>query len=397
MSKASCAFWVGIWLVCANQLGWAQDEASRYESLDELMARYRAHASSLPSLRGEERTERALEFFTTVPWDQIHYLCIKDNPTVTPASSGILMDIVRGKLHSEAPLVDEMVFLLTDPSTCRACLQATVMYISHEKVGYRERPEGGRLAKAMLELADTGTLEQGICFALEQGAAYLSASEDIMRRMTAHCHSGVPERIEHGIAMLGDSKDERAADTLVAMVDRLAVDPSATRKAKASAMRHAAERAGLAAYEPIRGVFESAPDRPLRWDALKGLALTQDPRARPLILAEYADGTTGIADSTNTMEDLDNRRFYYELWFMTRLAEPGLMRVLGEGEPEEIALALELLDRESRFGLPESRETLYSALEARRGMTGDPAERTRIEEILARFRAYPEQRVESDL
>ncbi len=390
VKRKACAIGVALMIAGAASVQWAAKAEPTYESLDELMARWQSLGKELKDLPSEDRSEEGREFMRQIGWDHIYYLCLKDSPGVTPGSEGVLGNLVRGRLHLNQPPVADMAALVADTSVCLECQRMVVLYVARHKETFRAGPEGEVLAKAFLKLADSGATPQGVRHSLEHGAAFLWASDVMMQHIMAHCRSGDPDRVRRGIGMLGESKDERASDSLAAMVGQLAAEGS-NREALAIGMQQLAAKLGLEAFKTIRGIFESTSDPVIRRDALRALASTQDPRAYPILLAEYDDRSTGIVDSTHASGNRDKRQFYYELWFMVRKAEPGLIKVLEEGSPEEIDLAIELLDRESRFGLPASRDVLYEGLEEYGAQAGE-ARRRRVDEILARFRAYPDPR-----
>jgi len=382
---------VGVWVTLPPPATHAQNSQQTertYENVGEVLSSWQVYIETLRDLPQEERVRKSLAFFGWIPWEQICDWCSEGSPGVAdPEEESALEQLVDSKLRASAPDVNALADLLTNPDIVAACQRAAVRYISRERERFVGRPEAKILAEAFLMLADSGEPDGGIRFSLERGAICLWASDELMRRMLTHCRSGDRMRMEQGVTMLGQSRDERAADSLVAFVEELA-EAGTHPWVLGKALTAAAKTCGPRAFDAIEGIWRTAPDSTLRRAALIALSRTGDWRVHSILLAEYGDSESGIADSTHA--STDRRGFYWDLWLMTRLAEEGLIRALREGNDREVALTLQLLDRESRFGRAATGEDLYRALEEVAQSAGEAEKDKRIRQILERFRSYPE-------
>ncbi len=365
------------------------DEPRR--SLREILEQRNVVIEPLVGADQATRDAAARAYLGGIPWDDIVYLCAQGSPGVEPGSERLLQSLVKARLHALQPSVEELADLVADTRMNQECQQAIVLYVSSRKDEFKGTPEGAMLARAFLDLSDSGARDVGIAYSLEFGAAYLMADDGLMERMMSHCRSGDPGRVRQGLNMLGSCLDERAGDSLLALLHgmgRTLSDP----KGLKMLMNNTARRTGRAAYPDLAAIHAAATDSLTRSDALEALALTGETEALRRILEAYDDAATGIADSTHALSNENGRLFYYGLWFDTRLAEPALIRLLSEGTPSEVELAIELLDRESRFGLPAGREEVYRPLE-RLLPSADQTRKVRIQGMLDRFRSYPDPRV----
>lgn len=358
--------------------------------LDEIAARWEAYLESLPDLTRQERAAQARAFFDEVSWELLDRLCRRESAHQPGENERALRGLVMAKLDRRAASAETLASFVRDLEIASPCKRAIIMSIAKDRDKYRDRPPGQILADAFLELARSGTQEQAVEFSLERAATYLWASDTLMDLMVAHCHSGDPTRVGHGISMLMEALDERAGGALLDLVSRLAQDGTA-QEMLVRAMSAAADRTGGDAFDTLLGVLKPATDRNVRRHALIALARTEDPRSHSMILGEYPRAEAGIADSTHAIADAEERGIYYYLWFATRLAEPSLIRSLREGDAGEVDIALDLLDRESRFGLPASPAKLYAALDELAASAGGDRAR-HVGEILSRFRSYAEAR-----
>lgn len=383
-------------------------------SLQDLVAQRDSLLVGLRDASHEERQGAAAQFLRSVSWDQICYLCEENSPGASAAEMQLLRNFVRGRLNVAPPAAEELAWLLRHPLMREGCQQEIVQYVSHARAQYRGTEDGEVLARAFLDLADSGVRPPGINRRLEVAAAYLWADPSLMARMMEYCWDPDPQRVLHGVTMLEGSLDPASGDSLLAVVE-VRGDTIDDPKVQAVLMKATAIRAGAKAYDALHRFYaaladanfeesttQSAPESSavsalaypgggLSAYALEALVRTGDRRALELLLDAYGDRTTGIADTTSSRHDPDRRSRYYQLWFLVRLAEPRLMRLLAEGDQDDVDLAIELLDRESRFGVPAARDTLYQAMESAARRAATPAAE-RLESILQRFRAHPDPR-----
>lgn len=313
----------------------------------------------------------------------------QSSPPADPAARAFCDSVaIRDALASDQPASADLLAYIADPSIAPPCQAAIVEHLIQARVRFEGKPEGRLLAAALLERADAGTDgDLDLRYRLELGAACLWADDGLIKRMMAHCRSGVAPRMEQGIAMLGMAHDPRAGDSLLAYI-RALTSTGAHPLVLGKTLQIAAQRLGPGAYHSAEEVFRLTPNASLRRAALLALCRTQDPRAHAVLLGAYADSTSGIADSTH--ESGERLEFYRDLWLMTRLVEESLIRVLREGTAGEGETAVELADRASRFGPPALPEDFYPALDAW-GERAGAAARERVRAIVERCRAHPDR------
>lgn len=364
--------------------------AARWSSVGELLEDWHAYQRTLTELSREERVAIGLAFFEPLAWSTVLDWCREGHPAAASEEEReALLGIVSSKLRGRGPGVDTLLALLADSGIVSFCQEPVVKYISKNRALFAGKSDGERLARAFLALADSRARTRGVQFQLERGAVCLWDGDELMTRMMAHCRSGDELRMGQGVALLGIALDARATDSLMTFTRSL-VETGAHPRVLEKTLVAAGRRGRGRAFEIIRDVFEGTPQAPVRRAALLGLGWTGDQRAHAILLREYADSTTGIVDSTQALSEERGR--YWDLWLTTRIAEPSLIEALREGRLEEALLALELIDRQSRYGPPASEE-IYETLETW-AAGASAAERDRVDQIIRRFRAYPDYRTQ---
>ncbi len=360
-----------------------------WESLTDFEARWRQFRLDLADLDREERLAEAARFFESVPWEQVRFYCSGE---AGPDLSNFLGGMVETKLRFQPVNLGVLADLVGDADTDAGCQRAAVKFIFVHADSFAALPGVSHLARAFLDLADSGKRSAKIGRELERGAAALWAGDELMRRMMSHGRAGEFRETKHGVKMLAGSCDPRATDSLAVLCHELA-DEGGYDRTVGFGLQRLSEKTGGEHFDFFVELAEESADDPigeLHRAALSAIGGSGDPRAYPILLAEYDDEETGIVAATGEIADRDLRSRYWSLWFAVRLAEPGMIEVLGTGDPVAVQ-AVELLDRASRFGLPDTREEICLALEAwgeRRG--GGWQERISL--IVNRFRSYPDPR-----
>jgi hypothetical protein len=117
-----------------------------------------------------------------------------------------------------------------------------------------------------------------------------------------------------------------------------------------------------------------------RYDALQAIVYTGDPRAFEILLAAYKDESTWILNRTFELQDKEERHRHFLLWHLCRVLEPALIEAL-TGDREDLRLqAVELLDRQSRYGVAEDMDGVLEGLRevaSRPDVEGELADRLR--------------------
>jgi hypothetical protein len=326
------------------------------------------------------RRDRMTAFFA--PFHSVDLCRICRESAGAKETERVVEGFLRAKFESVPPTTDELVALLQDLTAGPACHKVVVQYLSRTKDSYSQT-DGDRLGQALLGLADHAAYPVGIEAMLEVAAAHLSRADAMVARIERYAASQQPDEQLRAIDMMAESKDPRAADLMERTLEayrRNGVMP-APRVLVAAGMR-----LGSRAYPFLEWSLATAPDEPTRMKVLEGLAHSKDPRALRHLLAAYGDSLTGIQDVASMAIDRAAKEHYFQLWFCTRLLEPTIIQVLPGSEPLLRAQALELVDRESRYGIPADPPGLTQALRQYAGLPGqDPANIKRVMEILARF------------
>ncbi|MBD3236453.1 MAG: hypothetical protein GF330_07105 [Candidatus Eisenbacteria bacterium] len=393
--------WASVLLLGALLLGSAtgadaQDEDAEtlapWSNVAELLADWKTYQRTLAELPREERVAVGLAFFEPLDWGTLIDWCREGHPAASSeAERRALQSVVDSKLRWRGPSADTLAMIVGDSRVVSGCQEPVVKYISKNRGLYAGTPAGEMLARAFLALADAQVRSPGVGFQLERGAVCLWDGELLMARMMEHFRSGERRRMEQGVAMLGLSIDPRAADSLLTLTRRLA-DSGRHPRVLEMAVATAGRRLGPRAFDVAHHVFRTTDDPGVRRAALQGMAWSGDWRSHAILLRQYDDSLAGIADSTHAAGGEAAHR-YWDLWLSTRLAEPSLIEALEEGSYGDALLALELIDRESRYGPPASRDSLYEALEAW-AAGASAADADRVRQIIGRFRAYPDRRVQ---
>jgi len=183
--------------------------------------------------------------------------------------------------------------------------------------------------------------------------------------------------------MMAESKDPRAADLMLRVlqgyIERRTFPPG-------RALIGAGMRLGPRAFPLLLSFYQMAKEFDLRRVPLEGICRTQDPRALSVLLDEYGDQTTGIRDRTSEITDRKEKDRYFDLWHCSRILEPTSIKAL-QGEDQDLRKkALEVLDRESRYGKAADTGPVRASLEKAAGLWGErSAEGDRCREVSARF------------
>ncbi|MDM7915380.1 MAG: hypothetical protein QUU85_08965, partial [Candidatus Eisenbacteria bacterium] len=245
-----------------------------------------------------------------------------------------------------------------NPNLQMGCHKEAIAYVSSKRDSFP--PEDGRiLGDAMLSLADHSSYPPGVRSQIEMAAAYLSSEDSILTRIRAYAGSSSPALQALATDMMAESRDPRA--------NRLLLDQLAKyRKGDVPPPGRLLIAAGMkmkgSAYDALLAIFRETTDAELRRAALQGLAYSGDARAIGLLLEEYGDDQTGIRDSASSIPDRAELGRYQDLWYCTRLLEPTLIPALLGSDKSLSLQALELIDRESRFGLAAGNEGMLTAL-----------------------------------
>ena len=365
------------------------DGALAGETLFELESRWQAMGAEISSLGRQERLERAAEFFATIAWADVLRYC-GEASSAGPDLSQFLAGLVDGKLRQGNATTAEMLAIVGDPEMGEACLGSVVKHIFAHRDSIRQSADAKLFAMAFLDLADSGTLPAFRARQLERGAANLWSGSGIEARALRYSRSEDETLVGHGVGMLCEDSSSRPHDSLVAVTRELAAHRRYPR-ALARALNGLSACCGSDYFDFFLELLgESGGDQEQRKDILQAIGRSQDPRSYAILIAEYGDGESGIVAETHAIEDPARKSFYWNLWYATRLAEPGIIDLLDE-DGAEGEIAVDLLDRASRFGLPETREAILQSMErwaVRRG--GDWG--ARVQAIAGRFRAFPEAR-----
>jgi len=351
------------------------------------------YLKELAPLSPSERRARSTEYLSRIPWDQALYYCREAEIEGREEDSSIygMLD-TRLRLGLGEP--QALVELISDPDYCLACQKAAIKFMAIHRDSILALPESRDYGRAMLKLADSGKLDPGVVKQLEQAAAALCDDDGVMTRMMDYSRSSDPYVVLQSVQMLGGARDPRAADSLEAVALSL-IDRPEHRRALGRAVSDLSVQpgAGKKYFDFIYSLYQKRDgsySEGLLRASLAGMARTGNPRFYGILLNEYDDGETGIVGDTHALEDPELKRKYWNLWFFSRLAEPGMIPLFQSDAPEAF-LALEVLDRESRFGLSMLRETLLEPLDAWGVRRGGEVQ-ARVSEVIGRFRSYPDPR-----
>lgn len=296
---------------------------------------------------------------------------------------------LRAKFESVPPTTEELVALLQDLTVGPGCHKVVVQFLSRTKDSYSQ-VDGDRIGQALLGLADHAAYPVGVETMLEVAAAHLSRADALLSRIEKYAASPQPDERMRAIDMMAESKDPRAADLMERTIEdyhRKGLMPSPR------ILVAAGIRLGSRAYPFLEWCLVTTSDEPTRMKALEGLAHTKDPRAMRRLLAAYGDSLTGIQDVVPNALDRATKEHYFQLWYCIRLLEPTIIQALPGPDPRLRAEALELVDRESRYGIPADSPGITQALRGHAGLPGqDPANIKRVMEILARFEERESER-----
>ncbi|MDP6419212.1 MAG: hypothetical protein QF492_05305 [Candidatus Krumholzibacteria bacterium] len=358
-------------------------------SLDSIEARWRSRILELKDLEPAERVQQSTGFFSEFSWEEIDAYCSEEGALEESEHASTLFGLVQGKLRSDDEVALSLLArLLTRPTFHSSCLEALVKFIGSNSDSFSALDDSDLLADAFLKLADSGRMPLNVSRDLERGAASLGSSDSLMARMMRYGRSPEGLQAHQGIQMLASSRVEESPDSLLLTFEELYRDgrhPAVLRKG----LGILARKSGASSFSFLEEVYLGTADEDLRNNALRSLSVSGDPRAWTLILEAYGDSVTGIVKNTRTLEG-DQRKFFWNLWFCVRLCEPTMIEALRSRSPEA-ALAAELLDRASQFGLPAEREAIPEALEAW-GKSQGTYWGARASRIVSQFRSHPDPR-----
>jgi len=365
--------------------------AGARESFEEAEGRWLDYLDGLGPLSREERMEKARQFFLTVEWENLHYYCTDSHAQAGPSASSALGSMVDARLRAGDWDPAVIAAMLSDPGCNAHCQRAILQQFRTRVDSLRSLPEAAIYSEALLALADSGARQAGVGRQIERAAAALDATPSLMDRMMGYARADDSVLRVHGTAMLRESCDPAARDSLRVVADELLAQGGWERplgQALIGLSEGEDARRHFDFFEGVAAVAEGEVGRGLYHETLCAMARSGDPRAYPHILAAYGDSLTGIADKTSALPQGKLRQRYWNLWHMTRLCERGMIEVFEENAPGA-SEALELLDRASRFGLPALREEILAPLQAW-GARQDAATAARAAEVLERFRAWPD-------
>jgi hypothetical protein len=260
--------------------------------------------------------------------------------------------------------------MLRDATLGTPCHGTVIQVVFRNRDAYTSA-EGDTLAAAMLALTDRAAYDDDVRGQLEKASAYLSSADRVLARMRSKLDSADPKEREAGIAMAGESRDPRVTGLLSDLIDRF---QARAEFPPTRLLNVYATKSGRAGYDRIHRFYQSSGDADFKLRALEAICSTADPRAMRDLLEAYGDAKTGIRDSTAQMANGTEKNRYQRLWSYTRIMEPTLVESLDGDDPILRTTALELADRESRFGPPVEPGELTRALRAFASSPGQNAE-----------------------
>jgi hypothetical protein len=280
-----------------------------------------------------------------------------------------LAGFLRARFSLLPPGAEELAAMFRDLTLGIPCHGTAIQYLSTNRDAFG--PAGGEtLAAALIFLSDRSAYGLETRRQFDLAAAYLSGGDRVLERIRARLDSDDPAERETGIGMARESRDPRAAGLLTGLMDRLTARGETP---SPDLLVVYATKSGRGAYDRIHPFYERAGDAGFRMRALEALCSTTDPRAIRDLLDAYADAGTGIRDSTSRIPDRAERRRYEQLWSCARTLEPAVVASLRGGDPLLRMAALEVADRESRFGPPAEPRGLLGALRAFAAESGQDA------------------------
>ncbi|MBD3336832.1 MAG: hypothetical protein GF355_15070 [Candidatus Eisenbacteria bacterium] len=339
-------------------------------------------AASWADLGDAERRARGQRFYERFEPEDIFRLC-RETARDESAPASHMTGFMRAKLLLDPVSIETMSALIADPTVGVPCLKGVILHLATVRDTLSTRSKE-TLATAMLELADQQKHPTPYREQLEGAAASLSARDELLERMRDYAWGPTGEIQYHGLNMMAQSIDPRARDL---MEERLQDMQAQGQVPSGELMILFGRTLEQRAYDELHDYFVNVEsDAEWRRNALQALSYTHDPRVMEILLSEYGGIDSEIRDRTFELADREERSRYWWLWHMTRVMEPALIEALAGDDPARRRQALELLDRASRFGVPEDLEGVLEAL-ARLEQRGDVGEELAVRalRIISRF------------
>lgn len=358
--------------------------------MDAVSAAWRDSLASWAGETDEVKREKATSFFQGVSVADALKLC-SAAPGDTLGEPAMAAGFLEAKMRLAPFRFVETIVLLNDDNLQAPCQKTLIKHISLMKDGL-SRPEREMAAEALLKIADSDGQSIVVRNQLELAAAELSVSDGILRRMITYADSHGDDLRLQGFSMMIQSGDPRADEMLF---ERLRVMKEAGEFPPPRVLINLGSIKGRKAFDILARFYTAASgDEQLR-GAVHGMAHSGDPRFMPVLLDLYADRDTGIRDATSELPDTGERGRYFDLWHMIRLMEPTVLEALNGRDRELSSLALELIDRQSRYGLPAHPAEMAEALRiARERGAGDLTLLERLDQIGARFEVHERAKFE---
>lgn len=342
----------------ATALDAAAADAAEHETLSALIARWTTYQEQYKDLPRDERMRETKKFFLTIPWDDIEYLCREGSPGVGPDSTDVMRFVMTYRLEVGAPPVAALAKFIANPDYAVPC-RFPILVWSFQHRDSLSADERQLLAGAHLTAAAYPGIQDYFQEQFYIGAVALVASDSLMNGMMAWARSGDEKLEARGVRMLASSVDPRGPDSLAALAGLYyAAGSPVLDVVLVQCRKDCAERA----LPTFIATAENPRSLEQRLSALEAIGQVPTPAAARAILDQYADGGV-IADSTFAAVG-ERGAHYYALWLATRVAEPHLNAWLREGNEGDAELAVELIDREVRYGPPDRDPEVIAALEA---------------------------------
>jgi hypothetical protein len=347
--------------------GRASGEANQYESLAQIIARWREYVQRYRDVPREVRVKESKAFFATIPWENLEYLCREGSVGVGPDSTEVLQFLMLYRLEIAPPPPAEIAEMLASADHVIPCRSPLAGWVATH--GDSLSPADRRLlADAELRALEFPGLPPMFEEQLYVGTVGLVASDSLMAVMMGWGRGGDPARAGLAVRMLAVASDPRAPDSLAALAREYQAQGSSNLD---QVLIHCRGRCGELALPVFVRAFEDPASSPARKvQALEAAAWVRNYESAMAILAHYRDGGV-IADSTFVAPEA-RRGDYYGLWLATRIAEPRLTEWLVAGPDPEAELALALLDRALRFGPADQDSVVVAALTTLAGRKPGP-------------------------
>ncbi len=345
----------------------ASRAANQYESLAQIISRWREYVQRYRDVPREVRVKESKAFFATIPWENLEYLCREGSVGVGPDFTEVLQFLMLYRLEIAPPPPTEIAEMIASADHVIPCRSPLAGWVAGhcDSLSPADRQ---LLAAAELEALEFPGLppmfEEQLCV----GTVGLVASDSLMSVMMDWGRGGDPARAGLAVRMLAFAVDPRAPDSLAALAREYQAQRSSNLD---QVLIHCRGRCGELALPVFIAAFEDPASTPARKvQALEAAAWVRSYESAKAILAHYRDGGV-IADSTFSAPEA-RRGDYYGLWLATRISEPRLTEWLVSGPDAEAELALGLLDRGLRFGPTDQDSLVVGALTTFAGRTTGP-------------------------